>query len=319
MPPKPAPTRQSVPLIATLAIALAGSLHAQNISWVQAGYSSAPSARDDSGIAYDSAKHETVLFGGADFQTIYGDTWIWNGAWYSIVPAASPAPRQGPALAFDGAAGNVVLFGGSPTAPVGTGTAFGDTWTWDGVNWTQQFPPISPPARVWTEIAYDPLSRTVLLFGGTNSPNGDNSFDDTWAWNGITKTWTELHPAAHPSPRTINQLVYDSATGTVVLFGGVTSDLTPLNDTWTWNGTNWIQHFPASSPPPSNGPGLAYDAALKAVVLFGGAVGTCCSDSVNDTWVWNGGNWTEIYPSNTTPPPKPSSCSAATPQAARAP
>lgn len=31
-------------------------------------------------------------------------------------------------------------------------------------------------------------------------------------------------------------------------------------------------------------------------MLFGGAVGTCCSVSLNDTWTWNGTNWTEIYP-----------------------
>jgi hypothetical protein len=148
---------------------------------------------------------------------------------------------------------------------------------------------------------YDPVTKTVLLFGGTNMPNGDHSFSDTWTWNGVIKTSAELHPISHPSARTINQLVYDPATSTVVLFGGVTTNLTPLNDTWTWNGISWSRHFPASSPAPRNGPSLAYDAGLSTVVLFGGAVGTCCSDSMNDTWTWNGVNWTEIYPA-TLPP-----------------
>jgi hypothetical protein len=105
---------------------------AQTGAWVQVGYSSAPAPRSDSGIAYEEATHSTVLFGGANFQSIYGDTWTWDGAWHAIISASSPSPRQGAALAFDGAAHNIVLFGGSPTAPVGTGTAFGDTWTWDG-------------------------------------------------------------------------------------------------------------------------------------------------------------------------------------------
>jgi len=289
------------PFIAATVITDAGTLKAQTVSWTQVGYSSAPSARENSGIAYDSATQSTVLFGGYGNSVVYGDTWTWDGTWRLRLPASSPSPRQGPAIAFDETAGNVVLFGGS-SVPFYAGRAFGDTWTWDGIQWTEQFPPASPPARLWSNMVYDPVTKTVLLFGGTNTPNGDDAFSDTWAWNGVSKTWTELHPISHPYGRAANQLVYDTANRTVVLFGGVTTNLTPLNDTWTWNGINWTQQFPTSAPSPRNGPALAYDATLGAVVLFGGAVGTCCSDSLNDTWTWNGVNWTEIYPANTLPP-----------------
>jgi hypothetical protein len=288
-------------LFTAAAITQAGPLKAQTISWIQADYSSGPSARENSGIAYDGAAGNVVLFGGASGQSIYGDTWIWNYAWRQVFPTSSPSPRQGTAFAYDGAAGNVLLFGGSPTAPVGAGTAFGDTWTWDGCNWTQQFPPTSPPARVWSQMVYDPVTRTVLLFGGTNTPDGNDSYSDTWEWNGLTRTWRELQPTSHPSARTTNPMAYDPRTRTVVLLGGVATNLTALNDTWTWNGINWVQHFPATSPEPRNGPGMVYDSALGAVVLFGGAVGICCSSNLNDTWVWNGVDWTEIYPATMLP------------------
>jgi len=277
------------------------ALEAQSVRWVHAAPPSAPSARCCSAITYDGATQSALLFGGADGPLIYGDTWIWKGAWLQMFPATSPSQRQGPAIAFNWAAGNVVLFGGSPTAPLGSGTSFGDTWTWDGTNWTQQFPPVSPPARTWSNMAYVPATRTVMLFGGTNMAGGDDAFSDTWTWDGIAKTWTQLHPAVHPSARATNQLVYDEANQNVVLFGGVTTNLTDLSDTWTWDGTNWTRHFPSSNPGLRNGPSLAYDSGLKAVVLFGGAVGTCCSNSLNDTWTWNGSKWTEIYPANTLP------------------
>ena len=135
-----------------MAVLLTGTVEAQTVGWFPVGYSTSPSPRADAGIAYDEATHSTVLFGGADGSTVLGDTWIWDGAWGATIPAASPSPRQGPAIAFDGAAGNVVLFGGSPTVPVGTGTAFGDTWTWDGTNWTQQIRPYRHPhgcGRTW--------------------------------------------------------------------------------------------------------------------------------------------------------------------------
>jgi len=160
------------------------------------GYSSAPSARADAAIAYDAATHSTVLFGGNDGRSVYGDTWTWDVTWNAMLPVTSPSPRQGPAMAFDGAAGNVVLFGGS-SFPFATGTAYGDTWTWDGINWTEQFPPVSPSPRLWSTMVYDPKDKTVLLFGGSNTSGGDDAFSDTWAWNGVSKTWTGLHPTSH--------------------------------------------------------------------------------------------------------------------------
>ena len=300
-------TTQSKAILQALTVMLAlfiagaamtrGTMEAQTASWVPVS----PSARCCSGFTYDGATQSTVLFGGANGASIYGDTWSWRGGWLRMSPASSPSPRQGPAMSFDGAAGNIVLFGGSTTAPIEPGSSLGDTWTWDGANWTQQFPPVSPPARTWATMAYVPATRTVVLFGGNNMAGGDGAFGDTWTWDGVAKTWTQHSPANHPSARGPNQLVYDEATRTVVLFGGVTTNLTDLNDTWTWDGSNWTQQFPPSAPSPRNGPALAYDPGLGAVLLFGGAVGICCADNLNDTWTWNGSNWTEIYPSNTLP------------------
>ncbi len=162
-----------------VATGLTSTAPAQQVDWTQVAYPAHPSGRSASGITYDPATASMVLFGGADGNSVLGDTWIWDGAWRPKFPASSPAARQGPAIAFDGAAGNVVLFGGAPTVPVGNGTAFGDTWTWDGVNWTQQFPPVSPPARTWSNMVYVPGTRTVLLFSGTNTPNGDDALADS--------------------------------------------------------------------------------------------------------------------------------------------
>jgi hypothetical protein len=51
-------------------------------------------------------------------------------------PINAPFARVGPGTAFDATAGNVVLFGGNSSS----GTYYNDTWTWDGINWTQQLP-----------------------------------------------------------------------------------------------------------------------------------------------------------------------------------
>ncbi len=127
-------------ILVAAVMAQAGTIEAQTVNWVEMG---SPSARSSMGMAYDWATKSTVLFGGGGTGVIYGDTWIWRGGWSHLSPATSPSARAGAGMAYDGAAGNIVLFGGDDS----TGTDLNDTWTWDGTTWTQQFPPLSPPAR----------------------------------------------------------------------------------------------------------------------------------------------------------------------------
>jgi len=85
----------------------------------------------------------------------------------------------------------VVLFGGT----VGE-TSFNDTWTWDGVTWTQAMTLPAPEARGSAAIAT--VGSTVVMFGGLDQ--AVRFLDDTWAWNGAV--WTQSFPAAAPSART---------------------------------------------------------------------------------------------------------------------
>ena len=76
----------------------------------------------------------------------------------------------------------------------------------------------------------------------------------------------------------------------LLLFGGLCSSgqaptLTP----------GWNQLSPSMTPPARSAPGLAYDAATAQVVMFGGS-------NLNDTWAWNGTDWTNVSPSSGNPP-----------------
>jgi hypothetical protein len=268
--------------------------------WYEPTLSTAPSARIGPALAYDAANYYTLLFGGSSAfvpGVSYGDTWIWRFGWTQLSPASSPPARGGAGIAYDPTTGTVVLFGGSNNGT--NGSVHGDTWTWDGVNWTQQFPLVSPPARsVDQSMVYDPVTETVLLFGGGGADNGDYggvAYGDTWEWNGRTKTWTQLFPASSPSPRGA-PLAYDALTGTVVLFGGANGggDCCRVfyNDTWTWDGVNWTQQIPPSSPSARSAPAMAYDPSLGMVVVYGGTSGP--PSALDDTWAWNGKTWTQL-------------------------
>ena len=106
--------------------------------------------------------------------------------------------------------------------------------------------------------------------------------------------WTRQVPRNFPSPRSGQAVAYDQAHQEIVLFGGSNGSL--LNDTWVWNGSNWTQNFPATSPPPRINHGIVYDEVRKQVVLFGGFVTADNPYALNDTWVWDGTNWTQKFP-----------------------
>jgi hypothetical protein len=181
-------------------------------------------------------------------------------------------------MTFDEATNNVLLFGGDDAGP----KVFGDTWTWDGSTkmWTQQFPSVSPTPRTAASLAYDPATKTVVLFGGADNTG---PLGDSWIWDGKAKTWTQLFPPASPPARGQASMAYDSRIQSVVLFSGVDhTNSIFFQDTWTWDGTNWNQIFPHTVPHNRYAAGIDYDGTAHSLVLFGGY---SSGPAIGDTWL----------------------------------
>jgi hypothetical protein len=200
-----------------------------------------------------------------------------QGNWHTFA-LPFPPPRGGLSFAFDPIRQQLVAFGGA------TSEQFGDTWLFIGTTWTQATPATAPSARSFAGMAYDPATRTILLFGGhaTNLPDQD-LLGDTWSWDGTT--WTQLQPATSPPARYGAAMTTDPATGTILLFGG--SDRA---DTWRWDGTTWIELHPLNPPSARTAPTAAADALRNQVVLFGGYDATA-GRGLPDTHIWDGQNW----------------------------
>jgi uncharacterized protein (TIGR03437 family) len=258
-------------------------------------------------MAYDSARGQVVLFGGENAANfLCGDTWVWDGAnWTQKFPQTSPPAREAHAMAYDSAHAQVVLFGGNGGASVLGPGYLNDTWVWDGSNWTRKSPQTSSPARFGHAMAYDSAHGQVVLFGGTSA----NLFTDTWVWDGAN--WTQQSPQSSPPGRNFGAMAYDSAHGQVVVFGGNNNGAF-LNDTWVWDGSNWTKRSPQTSPSARESPAMAYDSAHSEVVLFGGGLFNAVTVSLsdfNDTWGWDGSNWTQQSPP-TSPPARDSQAMA---------
>jgi len=221
--------------------------------------------------------------------------------WTQVSPGNTPSQRNGHAMIFDPVHSQVVLFGGAAIVN-GISQYLADTWTWDGSNWTQQFPPNSPSPRFEHSMFYDSVHGQVLLFGGFD---GNSPLNDTWVWDG--SNWTELSPSLFPPPpRNGAAIAYDPVHAEAVLFGGYgVGGFNVLSDTWLWYGAQWNRVYPHTVPPPRAYFSMVFDAARSQTVVFGGydPFNATPTETIllNDTWVWDGSDWTQKSP-QTSPP-----------------
>ena len=141
-------------------------------------------------------------------------------------------------------------------------------------------------------MAYDKATQQVILFGDRQA----SRTPETWAWTSAAG-WKRVSPATSPPGRTWGNMAYDDATGEVVLFGGQSATpgaggaLSPLTDTWTWDGTNWTRRTPAQSPRAVVFMEMAYDAATHSLV---GVYDNASAAGSEETWQWTGTTWAPL-------------------------
>ena len=242
--------------------------------------------------------------------------------WFQLHPTSGPWNRSGPELmVYDVESKKTILFGGLiPDLLTDEDfTFYDDTWTFDynTTTWTNQSPSIMPTGREYFGSAYDIESDRMIIFGGMES-TGTGSYTEadpeTWVYDTNTNTWTNMSPSVSPSPRLIMSMTYDLESDRVILFGGLTRDLSMTaepfyDDTWAYdyNTNTWEQMSPSNSPLKVVEYGLAYDIESDRCILFGGSLGTSApiaSRIVNETWAYdyNTDTWTKLVTNNAPSP-----------------
>jgi hypothetical protein len=154
------------------------------------------------------------------------------------------------------------------------------------VNWTKLSPATSPSARAYPAMAYDPVSKKVVLFGGYSGVY----LNDTWTFDGAT--WTKVNTPTAPPVRTNGPMAFDRVTRQLVLFGGYNGSK-DLGDTWTWDGSTstWAEQHPTTSPKAVTGPMLFSDPANGHADVYGGFDGNLYQLT---TFQWTGTNWKQV-------------------------
>jgi hypothetical protein len=132
-----------------------------------------PSGRYGAAMVYMASTSRTLLWGGYDDTTLFGDTWEWDGELWVQVEDTGPTPFAFAGLTFDSIRNVTVFFNSN-----GTNTA-GETWEWAGQGWT------------------------VTLLEGGSVQNGSAQYPPvgTWGWDGTGTTGNRSRTSA-PSPDT---------------------------------------------------------------------------------------------------------------------
>jgi hypothetical protein len=159
------------------------------------------------------------------------------------------------------------------------------------VTWKQIFPAKTPSARGGPAMAYDPVSKKTVAFGGFTA---NRYLNETWTFDGTT--WARVKTPVAPPARVEASMAFDRRTRKLVLFGGFDGSHY-LGDTWLWDGasSSWTRAHPKSSPTAVTGPMLFTDPKNGHADEFGGFDGKFYQLT---TWRWSGKTWIKLNPTN---------------------
>jgi cysteine-rich repeat protein len=280
--------------------------------WTQASAGIAVGARAGSTMAYDAARQQLYLWGGAGADdTVFRWDYL-AGRWMSLGPSGGPPRSDRAAAAYDPFRARLVVTAQTTDA----------TWEWDGsawssapapgvsatpgasaaydvarrqlvqvgstgawlrteTTWARPPTPVSPRARFGAGAVFDPLRGVVVVLGGAEVFGAEAGSTETWEWNG--STWHAPAPTRSPRARRNAQLVYDEAGRRVVMVGGVVNGVADAS-LEAYDGARW-EALSATGLPALRNPAVATSGSAGGVVVFGGRVGVV--ERGDDTWRWD--------------------------------
>jgi hypothetical protein len=210
-------------------------------------------------------------------------------------PSSELCARNNASTAYDEDRDRIVMFGGN--AKWGSLT-LDDTWEWDGTRWLARHPRHVPTARTGAAMAFDPVRRKIILYGGADAMS--RSLFDMWEWDG--SDWQPIPIGASPPAVLDSAVGVDPVRRRVVLFGGLAVvpnvGIVGYNETWEWDGQAW-HNMPATRIPTARyNTNLAYSASRQRLVMYGGLTPTFAPITDRTTWEWDGTDWwpTAAYP-----------------------
>lgn len=194
-------------------------------------------AQEDHTAIYDSRRKRLVTYGGFNTETArITEMYAYYldpaspayGRWLQVQAFSVPPPgRMGHTAVYDSLNDRMVVFGGWDMEHR---DFLGDTWVFrfESGNWRQiKTSRAHPPKRRHAVGVLDTKRNWLVIYGG----HGERGyFNDVWAFDLTEDLWLNITPG--PQPRIDHQAVYDTRSGSVLIYGGDAHMHGKFHDLW---------------------------------------------------------------------------------------
>lgn len=223
-----------------------------------------PEPRGYAQLVFHPPSGHVVMFGGeSNTRSSFRDTWTYDvttNAWTKVATEGGPVDVGGAAAAYDAESGRVILH---LTTRLDASAESGldrisETWAFDVETgrWTDMRPDPAPFGLMGARMVYDAAADRMILFGGadfTRTPAP--RFDETWAYDYNTNTWTKRNPGQRPPGRSYFGMAYDARAGKTLIFGGsfAQADTAAAGELWAYDyaSDSW-EKLPFTGDAPSD-------------------------------------------------------------------
>jgi hypothetical protein len=213
-------------------------------------------------------------------------------SWVDLTPVTGPSARAWSSAVHDSDRNQMVIFGGQ-----GAGGYVGDIWAFDLTthSWTDLTPVAgsAPGVRRTPGSVYDPVAQRMVTWSGQHA---GGFYNDSWAFDLVTNTWTQLSPVGGPpNIRYGVAVTLDPVAGELVTFAGFTNQ-GRFDDVWRLSPSapTWTDVSPGSGPIERCLHSASYDSREHRMIMYGGQN----AGRLDDIWALDltTNTWTDLTP-----------------------
>jgi hypothetical protein len=259
-------------------------------SWTSIAPATIPPCGNLVAAAFNGATGDVLVAGGFcnDTSVVSTATYRWDGSNWSTLDVGTTiyGSIYDAGFTYDAARQQMVLYGG--TIPFGAPSGLSYTLNSDGWSQVATDGASTPAPRSLIAMQTDPVNGVIWMTGGFNT---EGVFDALWKYS--NGSWSTVDQGSNgPSGCASPVSAFDTDRNRLVLVcDGVSL--------FEWNGQAWTSFSGLKTAPPARRfTSIAYDPNLKKTVVFGGWDD---SNYLDETWEWDGTQWTRIR-KNTAPP-----------------
>jgi galactose oxidase-like protein len=139
-----------------------------------------PESRGHFGFVYDPS-HEQILLYGGYARTVTDEFWVWKDGKWKEINFSGPGNLSHFGMTYDTDANALYIFGGA-TSTSTFSSLTNKTWVLQDGKWKELNPVSAPSERGGPAMAYDPLRKRIVLYGGFDASR--KNLGDTWEWDG---------------------------------------------------------------------------------------------------------------------------------------